>query len=57
MNEPTGKAFEIDRSYEAMRAVEEMHFTTWETWKYGVFIWLLPIGLIASIAAILYGIL
>ncbi|MGN2244945.1 hypothetical protein ACFWZU_15730 [Frateuria sp. GZRR33] len=57
MNEPTGKAFEIDRRYEAMRAVEEMHFTTWQTWKYGIGVLLLLAFLLLSPFLIIYSLL
>ena len=51
MDEPTGKVFEIDRRYERMRSIEELHFTRWDEAKYGIG------GLLLLLAALLIPVL
>ena len=57
MNEPTGKAFEIDRRYERMRSIEEMHFTRWDEAKYGLGGQLLLLAALLAPVLLIYSLL
>ena len=57
MNEPTGKAFEIDRRYERMRSIEDIQFTRWDEAKYGLGGLLLLLAALLVPALLIYSLL